>query len=911
MRWKLSSFHQHIRLREIHIEREGFGTMRIAVISFTKNGSKLGQELIGKLYTGNQSCIGYQPIRYWEEGLKQFGIYAYDGAIADLTKRLFSAVDALIFIGAAGIAVRAIASCIKDKYSDPAVLVIDEKGQHVISLLSGHVGGANELAVQIAELTDGNAVITTASEVNGIEAIDVWAKKHDLIINSRDTARRIAAAILDGRKIIFSVDDELKEWWESRSGDIPDGCVQMLENKRSKPVGFKTDVGQKEYQVRITCRSCLEDNILCVSPKIICLGIGCRKNIAPQIVKQAVVEIMKEYGFSFTAIKSIASIDLKQEEPGILELAKEAKLPYFTYSADQLTGVLGVFSESDFVKRTTGVGNVCERAACRAADNGSGAKLLLKKQMKDGVTLALAMPMFGEASSPETDTSVSLVIFGGTTEGRLLAEWAVSHGIRTLMSVATAYGEEVLNPHRLLTVRKGRLDADGMHRLLQNTEPSLVLDATHPYAVEVTKTLQDVCRDMGKSYIRIIRESQIQNQNDDSHVVYVGSAQEAADYLKGTEGKIFLTTGSKELPIFAEDQDMLKRLIARVLPSESVIQQCSALGITGKQLIAMQGPFSFEMNLAMFRSSEAEWMVTKESGINSGFHEKMEAACYCGIKPIVIGRPSEERGISLEAVKEILRRQFDLKQEKSLEEHERKIVLIGLGMGNGNQLTQEAMLELKECQVIFGAERMLEAVRSIVLSVGSARNTQMVAMYQGDKICDYLAKHREYKKAAVIFSGDTGYHSGAKGMITAIHKHFPKEVHTGMLKLRICPGISTVSALCARFETDWTELYLASAHGTDCDVIGLLKKHKRVFLLLGGNLNLAQLCRSLKDDGYGEKVWVQAGFRLGYEDERLLEGLAGHLTDIPDEKLAAVILRFETADTIDPSAANYGYDRKE
>jgi precorrin-6y C5,15-methyltransferase (decarboxylating) CbiE subunit len=312
----------------------------------------------------------------------------------------------------------------------------------------------------------------------------------------------------------------------------------------------------------------------------------------------------------------------------------------------------------------------------------------------------------------------------------------------------------------------------------------------------------------------------------------------------------------------------------------------------------MQGPFSTDMNVALLRATGVKWLVTKESGAAGGYQEKMDAARICGVKTIIIGRPAEESGVSFELAQQLILDQFkSTKQESDTDQPVKngcnegpepeiiKISLVGMGMGTGSQLTQEALQALVGSDTFFGAARMLKDLESYL------GNKQAIPLYMGNDICTYIKAHPECRNISVIYSGDTGYHSGSRSMILAAQEHFKEELEMGTLEIQVYPGISTVSALCARFRTDWTELYLASAHGQDCDVIKLLDEHKRVFLLLGGDLTIRDLCRKLTDQGYGDKVRVQAGIRLGYPDEQLLDAFAKQLTQVETEKLAAVILK--------------------
>jgi cobalt-precorrin 5A hydrolase len=313
------------------------------------------------------------------------------------TGRMFDQVDGLIYIGACGIAVRAVAPYLKDKFTDPAVVVVDELHRHAISLLSGHVGGANELTRKVAEILEAESVITTATDVHGKLAIDVWAKDHDLTVTDRCKAKEVAMRILEGKKVGFSIDPEVEKWYRSRFGTekniVPENCCNSL-CKTNVVVSCRADFDSESVKKlpwlssEDHCELTEDMETLVLSPKLLTVGIGCRKGTAAVQIERAVREVFEKFNLSFYAIKKLASIDLKKEEAGLVEFASSQKLSFETYSAEQLQSVPGDFTDSDFVKKTTGVGNICERAAVLAA--GDGSVLLVKKQAEQGVTVAVA-----------------------------------------------------------------------------------------------------------------------------------------------------------------------------------------------------------------------------------------------------------------------------------------------------------------------------------------------------------------------------------------------------------------------------------------------------------------------------------------------------------------------------------------
>ena len=335
----------------------------IALIAFTKRGCDLAREIargLAALPGYAQAAVSVSgPARYAEAA----GVEAYE-SLASWTAARFASEDALVFVGASGIAVRAIAPHVKDKFTDPAVVSVDEAGRFAVPLLSGHVGGANGLARAVAGICGGQAVVSTATDVNGLFAVDEWAVRNNLVIVERGIAKEISAALLEGRPVGFKSDFDL-EW------ELPDGVTEDAAD-----IGFVVSLDE-------SCRPFART--LHLVPHAVTVGVGCRRGTDAVVLRQAVFEALSEARVSPLAVRTLASIDVKADEPAIRALACAEKWDLRFYSADELAAVPGEFSSSEFVERTVGVGNVCERAAC-----AEGATLLAGKQAGDGVTVALA-----------------------------------------------------------------------------------------------------------------------------------------------------------------------------------------------------------------------------------------------------------------------------------------------------------------------------------------------------------------------------------------------------------------------------------------------------------------------------------------------------------------------------------------
>lgn len=263
----------------------------------------------------------------------------------------------------------------------------------------------------------------------------------------------------------------------------------------------------------------------------------------------------------------------------------------------------------------------------------------------------------------ENVTKKKILIFAGTTEGRQLAEYAKQNRISCIVSAATEYGSELLKEdlgqEECLDIICGRMDRQEMEEFFEKEQIGLVIDATHPFAVLVTENIRQACENCGTEYVRCLRDpdekvSEAKVPGQAGTVICVESVDATVDYLERTQGNILITTGSKELNKYTRLTDYKERCFARVLSVLPSVTQSIDLGFSGNHLIAMQGPFSLEMNLALLHQTQAKYFVTKESGKNGGFDEKLEAAEKAGAVLVVIGRP-QEQGLCVEEVCEKIR----------------------------------------------------------------------------------------------------------------------------------------------------------------------------------------------------------------------------------------------------------------
>ena len=285
----------------------------------------------------------------------------------------------------------------------------------------------------------------------------------------------------------------------------------------------------------------------------------------------------------------------------------------------------------------------------------------------------------------------SILIFAGTTEGRKIAEYLRGHAPEGYVCTATEYGKELVEDGENIHVLAGRLDVAGMGELARGCQAELVIDATHPFAMEVSKNIRTMCEKADIPCVRVLREGAAGGEN----AVWVKNIREAAAYLADKKGNILITTGSKELDPYTQIPDYRRRCFLRVLSTKEAVEHAVEKGFEGKHLIAMQGPFSEGMNEQLLSHVKARYLVTKDSGKIGGFQEKMEAARKAGAVPVVIGRP-QERGLPLKEVFLMLAEKYGFRDP-------RKITLIGVGPGGEKCLTGEAREAMESADVLIGA----------------------------------------------------------------------------------------------------------------------------------------------------------------------------------------------------------------
>ncbi len=336
-------------------------------VAFTDNGEKIATK-IAQLYNGEYTrCSKSVSIGEW-------------------VRDRFYVSDALIFVGAIGIAVRAIAPYVKSKATDPAVVVIDDRGQYIIPILSGHIGGANKLARDIADSLGAEAIITTSTDINGVLGIDEWAVNNGLIIDETSAIKRVSSKLIASNSIkIASIYKITKDNNESV------GNIEIHEF--DSPININKNCS--EYDVIIDYHNIInnksndaDSSPLHLIPQTLIVGIGCKRGTSKEAITAAYKEFLCTNNISPKAICGLASIDLKSNEQGLLDFAYEERLDISFYTADELNSVEGDYTGSEFVKRITGTDNICERSA--VFRGGKGSRVIVNKSRYDGITMAIA-----------------------------------------------------------------------------------------------------------------------------------------------------------------------------------------------------------------------------------------------------------------------------------------------------------------------------------------------------------------------------------------------------------------------------------------------------------------------------------------------------------------------------------------
>ncbi|MEG1895076.1 MAG: precorrin-6A reductase [Oscillospiraceae bacterium] len=448
-----------------------------------------------------------------------------------------------------------------------------------------------------------------------------------------------------------------------------------------------------------------------------------------------------------------------------------------------------------------------------------------------------------------------ICVFAGTTEGKDLVNYLSDKPCQVTACVATEYGEISLDKTEAV-IKVGRLTQEQMEQLFSTEKYDLLVDATHPFATIVSENIKAACNNTNIPYIRINRDSKVEKGFED--------VAGAIEYLKGTDGNILLTTGSKELEKFSVIEGFSHRVYARVLPFEASIAACTKCGLESSHIIGIQGPFTEEMNLAMINFFKIKILVTKNSGDKGGFEQKLSAAQKAGIECVVINPPTQGEGVSYSEGVAQLNRLLNISPKP-------QITVIGIGTGSEKHMTKEAVSALEKCDAIIGAKRITDAC-------GAFRKPCYNSFLAKD-VVQIATEHPEYQKIAVVMSGDIGFYSGAKKLYEGLTEY---DIKT------IC-GISTPIYFASKLKISWDDMKLFSLHGRQDNLVHAVKTNRNVFVLVGGDNGVQELCQVLCEYGFGD-LTVHIGENLAYENEKITTGKAQQITQNSFSPLSAVIV---------------------
>lgn len=509
-----------------------------------------------------------------------------------------------------------------------------------------------------------------------------------------------------------------------------------------------------------------------------------------------------------------------------------------------------------------------------------------------------------------------ILIFAGTTEGRKLSECLSKADILHTVCVATEYGELVLTENDCTHVHMGRMDVEEMSGFISDGQFSAVVDATHPYAQVVTENIRTAMKGKDIPYIRLKRETD--DSYDYDKIRSFECNEDCAEALLQINGNILLTTGSKELSVYCGYEGLKDRLYVRVLPGLESLSLCNENGIMGRHILAMQGPFTVDMNEAMLRQYDISCLVTKKSGRAGGYIEKLEAAKRLDIPVYVIDRvnaagntnaaedvsqkidvmeqagapqkldmlqqadPPEQSEISEQtsileitnggnnksktySFRETCELLSNICHKKIIPQNKLNITLAGVGMGSQASLTKEVEQAIKEADIILGAKRMIDIYEL---------RLEKKPYYMAGDIIPYLKKLQgndtfyEDKNVVILFSGDSGFYSGCQ----SLYRSLRAETESGALDadISIMPGISSIAYLAACTGESYQDAEICSIHGRkQANLADIIRHNSKTFMLMSGVNDINSLGQLLLDAGLNQCI-VIAGYELSYETQEIM-----------------------------------------
>ena len=477
-----------------------------------------------------------------------------------------------------------------------------------------------------------------------------------------------------------------------------------------------------------------------------------------------------------------------------------------------------------------------------------------------------------------------ILLFAGTSEGRRLAEKIALAGQKALVCVATEYGTQMMPDLDGIEVHQGRLTESQMESLMEGEDFVCVVDATHPYATVVSENIKAAAEATLVTYIRLKRNTDSKADLNKPGVHYFDDNESCATALEGTRGNILLTTGSKELAVYMKRGSLKDRVIARVLPGTESLKICESLGLSGRDIIAMQGPFSKEMNLAQIRDYKITVLVTKTTGHAGGFFEKALAVDEAGISLFVIGNPDYTEGMSFE---EVCSRLSQLTGARIGRDRQFEVAVIGCGMGSEGYLTNDARIAIDDAQYVFGSKRMVDIFGGDKQSFPFYKPVDIIQYL--DRLSSSLAD--DTIKTVVLYSGDSGFYSGASALMPALYDWKNEQKDRGTtVYIRQIPGVSSISSLASLLNIPYEESSVLSMHGVEQDdesdmtVVTTVRNSERTFLLISKPSDLIHYGKVLNDAGLGKAQLVMA-LDMGTPDCRLFSMTAEESTERSEEDM--------------------------
>lgn len=499
----------------------------------------------------------------------------------------------------------------------------------------------------------------------------------------------------------------------------------------------------------------------------------------------------------------------------------------------------------------------------------------------------------------------NVFIFGGTTEGRKLAIACELLGIPAYVSVASEYGSDVLGELKVVKVLEGRMNIDEMSAGFKALDISVVYDATHPFATVVKENIKSACEQNEIEYIRVLRNI---TDIDSEDYKLVKSVDEAVDYLTTCEGNVFVATGSKEIAKYKKLD--LSRVYARVLSAVESINACKDIGLEGSHIIAMQGPFSERLNIALMEEYNCKYMVSKQTGNNGGFDEKIEACKQAGVYPIIVALPQNDKGISeeeaiehiakrhnIENYKNILTKYSDNDQDNGIDDktgRPYKLSIVGIGPGSMEYVNAKARKLISDADIIVaGSDRMLELSDEIRKEEKKCKEYASFKSYKTIDIINFIKEKFENSQdssAVVLMSGDTGFYSGTQSLykhIEAMAKNSENILHK--VDMQIVPSISSISYLASRYNISWHDMKIVSLHGRTGHLANELKTNKKVFVISSGGMETSDIISELIDKGF-EDCDIYIGENMSYPEEVLSHGKVADFKEHKFLELCSMII---------------------